>query len=848
MPFELSQSPQVQQAQQGASEAVSPEEAFREGFAQMANDALAKQNPDLMPDVVTLRCLSVDPDQGKALGAFVIMRDDQIYYAPVMVSDSQLKPIDMFYSRQKDRYYPLSNEWLREASKSSLGTFGGAVEAPKTLRTDMDIRSLVVPPTTGRYSYASDRRKTAARELDDIAYMYASAMADETKTANVHLMLPDLLKRAPEAVKLAFRNVLDRHVKLAKAFIRVYGKDETHKMLFARSKVATSVEVPMKHDIYVLDKSMPLQEVKKVVGEDAGLAYKTIRQYGFYVHDTRPETNDLRSIAMTEQSLVEPGEPGLYTVYTSEGPKRALIIADIKTKDIRRRCGCLVYIGRPLYRGSEYLVIFENGDYQTVRDGLVATPDLSASYDDVREFLEERLTDAPKNSEHGSFVCLKGSHIRATMPGYASNVSSDEVGTRCRFDYGTDVVLGNGAGLKIVQSGKTTLLPAAYQWLKLNGESYENEKKFTIFTSPEQVFRVTEELAHKKGGRRVEVSSFGSDFKVANFSPCGVKEAVVRIGRTYGLRLPEILLTLKVASAGVPYRLYAGKFAAAAPPEEEAPPMDPSMMMPEPPPPPSGMDLALMEQLEKIKMQMSALQDKAQTLQELQSRAVQIDGGGGAAASPIGAAAMQGGSGMPVPGMPDPSQGMMDPSMMGGDPSQGGMMPGAGTPMMDAGMQGMDPSMQGMGPAQQGMDPSMMDPSQMGGDPSMQGQEPPPPPRMDDAGLRSGNIEAQISPQFLDSAAALEDDHVFDVAAVAQLAKQKNLMDLTTAYVPNLEKALDNLARLRIQLAIRENDYKEAIGNDRVSMVDQLLSDTFKNLGESVLSINQLSEETATVQ
>jgi len=856
-PFDLSQSPQ--QAQMGQSEPVSPEEAFREGFSQMANDALGKQSPELMPDVVTFRCLSVDPDAGKGVGAFVIMRDDQIYYAPVMVSDSQLKPIDMFYSRQLDRYYPLSNEWLREASKSSLGTSGGAVEPPKTLRTDMDIRSLVIPPTTGRYSYAAARVKAAHQQLEDIAYMFASAMADESKYASDSTLLPHLMSRAPEAVKIAFRRVLDKNVKLAHRFIEVYGKDATKEMLFSRPKTAASTEVPMKHDLYVLDKSMPLQEVKKIVGEGVGLAYKAMRQYGFYVHDTRKDTNELRSLAMVEQDLVEPAEPGLYTVYTSDGPKRAMVLSDIKAKNVEKRCSCLIPHGRS-YSGSEYLVVFENGDYQTVRDRLVARPDLTASYDDVRDFLSERLKEAPKNNENGSFICLRGSHIRATMPGYVTNVSDDATGTRCRFNYGTDIVLGHGAGLKIIQSGGTTLLPAAYQWLSLNDDSYSNEKKLTIYTSPEQIFRATEELVAKNGGRRVEVSSFGSDFKIANFSPCNAREAITLIGRTYGLRMPEIVLSLKVASSGAPYRLYAGKFAAEETEEEAPPAIDPSMLPPEPPPPPSGFDLAMMETLEKIKMQIAALNDKAQTLQELQGRAAQIDSGGGAMAAPIGAAAMQGGS-APVPGMPDPSQGMMDPSMMGGMyPSQGQYMPGAQSPMMDAGMQqqqmgGMDPSQGMMDPSMMGGDPSMMggDPSMMGGDPSMMGMDPsqqqaPPPPRMDESTLRPGDIESQINPRFLQDVGQLEDDQVFDVAAVAQLAKQKNLMDLTTAYVPNLEKALDNLGRLRIQLAIRENDYKEAIGNDRVALVDQLLSDTFKNLGETVLQINQLSEETATVQ
>lgn len=100
------------------------------------------------------------------------------------------------------------------------------------------------------------------------------------------------------------------------------------------------------------------------------------------------------------------------------------------------------------------------------------------------------------------------------------------------------------------------------------------------------------------------------------------------------------------------------------------------------------------------------------------------------------------------------------------------------------------------------------------------------------------NIEAQINPQFMDSAAALADDGVFDAAAVASLAQQKNLGALTRAYKPSLDKALDNLGRILLLFYIHGSDLKEQMGSDAYSDTEQKLRDTFKGLGDVMLNVD----------
>jgi hypothetical protein len=71
------------------------------------------------------------------------------------MAQNQLKPLDILYIRDLNLFLPLTKEWLDEIGKMSLGELGHGTIPPQTVQSDVDIRNLVVPPTTGRYSYAS---------------------------------------------------------------------------------------------------------------------------------------------------------------------------------------------------------------------------------------------------------------------------------------------------------------------------------------------------------------------------------------------------------------------------------------------------------------------------------------------------------------------------------------------------------------------------------------------------------------------------------------------------------------------------------------------------------------------
>jgi len=58
-------------------------------------------------------------------------------------------------------------------------------------------------------------------------------------------------------------------------------------------------------------------------------------------------------------------------------------------------------------------------------------------------------------------------------------------------------------------------------------------------------------------------------------------------------------------------------------------------------------------------------------------------------------------------------------------------------------------------------------------------------------------------------------------------------------YLPNLEKAVDNLARVLLTLWMQEGDLKPQIGEQTFSGIEENLQTTFKGLGDLVLRLSR---------
>ena len=102
-----------------------------------------------------------------------------------------------------------------------------------------------------------------------------------------------------------------------------------------------------------------------------------------------------------------------------------------------------------------------------------------------------------------------------------------------------------------------------------------------------------------------------------------------------------------------------------------------------------------------------------------------------------------------------------------------------------------------------------------------------------------------MNPQFLQDAAGLQDQGVFDATAIASMAKQRGVRDLLQNYIPSIEKAMDNLGRMLLLFYVKEGDIKEQIGAEAYEETEQKIRDVFRGLGDAILSVNQYSDQMA---
>lgn len=847
--FPLSQSPRTQGFQQPQGGPQDEEEIFSSSFRDLAYRAFQKTQPQLFPQVITFRVLAVDAPNGEGVGAFIVKAEGEILFTPVVIADNAVKPLDMFYARSKDRFYPLTSEWVDRLSMDSVSSLGDGVKPPKDLNTDVDIRNVIVPPTTGRYSYAEleaecDKPFRAARAYEREL---------QTKTAAApKLVFPELLSRMPDGTKLAAAEYLKTHISVFRKLAEVYGV-KTLEIALRPSPVAKTaddhrLEVPMKHDVFMADASMPFQDVRKALEpHEVGPAYQALRLHGFYVKDRRKSVpNGVDVVSESVFALERPEANGMYRVFLADGTVHKVLVIT-NPIGLGGEPTDFEQAGRPMRPRTNYLVLFQDGRSANLRE-LLAEPCATESFEDIEAFLKKCTVERPGNDEHGVLAYAGGTVLRATDLFKATNVASHADLVTCDAEFCCKVILSKkmqGAHIVRPAGQETMVVPGTYRWFKAKTKSVPgfNGGKAHVYadTLAENAFllradlinRVLEAGVEKHARAKIYCVKQGSEFVVTPGGfPMKALEASVKMASLHGITVSDASRVVEATAHGLAFTAYATrKTAAEAPPAQPDPAAEAAAManMPPPaPPPPSGMELALAEKMQLLQAQQASIAQMQQLVSELQQRAMGIDQGGGAMAAPMAAAGMSAGAPAdpnmmaPVPGMPgDPAMQQGAPQ---GDPS---MQQGQGAPQ-DPNAMPMDPNAL----AAQGQDPSM----------GMQ-PEAPPPTAMMPKSPNPAMFEQEINPDHLGDAQALNDQGVFDASAVASLANVRSVKDLLQNYIPVLDNALDRLGRSLLLLYVKSREIRERIGEEAYTQLEQKVRDTFRMLGDSLMAIEQYGDQ-----
>ena len=855
-------SPRTQSMGQQAGTSDQAKAMFDQGLSQMAYNVLLSKLPNVAPDVVTFKVLETDHEEGSGVGAFVIIRRGQTLYVPVVMADNQIKPLDILYYKDLNAFMPLSREWLEELDKQSLGEMGQGVTPPKTMATDVDIRNTVVPPTTGRYSYASDSSsaiKQAARVFDE------ARNQTEPKLAFL-----DFLSKAPNKVKTAAAKMFETRPTLLKQAVWFYGE----KPLVDALKLA-DYGGGIKNTggaLYVADEKTTSAEFKDIFGSKSPAAFSGVKVKGYYAKDDRKRVN--RALAVQNYlDLHEPKDAGTYKLWKKDGePVVALVIAnpidlfgDANGKRIPRRN--IRFINQSSGPANEmeglnsryripgetgyanevhvdrYVGITEDGDL--LQSGALLGTQVAISQLEGSAVFKKTVGEAsaagPRKGQKGIFIQKRGGSFVATAPVTIESITSTDGKKHIEVlgSWGKKTLVidekSPTSKLMIPTNSDVIYMPSNFVWFPTKGELVQRD----FLTSPKDVFNWTTDALVSEGAEKVKVSKYTGEngFNIAGEYVPNFVSALRKLATEAVISVKDAEFALKTAAEKGNYSFWiiesekfekvAARLSEAAEKQpEQADPAEAAMQQMQmaqmqQPQGPSPVDMAVAEQMQSIQSQMQALTQMQQMVQTIQQRASMIASGGGAGAAPAAAAAAMGGP--------------MDPSMMGAGAPVPGM---SGAPQQDP--NALAQQAQPQPGAQPGMDPNaQMQQGQPGQDPNAQAQQQPPAAMMSANDGSVDTMQAQVNPQFIGQAGQLDDAGTFDAAALSSMAQTPSLKEMVAGYLPNLEKSLDNLGRVLLTLWMDESRIKGDIGDDAFISLEDNLRATFRGMGDLILKINQ---------
>jgi hypothetical protein len=323
----------------------SPEEAqLKQLFSDLAYAMLEGKAPTLVPAVQDFKVLEVDLENNKAVGAFSVQTGQHRAMVPVVMSDGKVKPPELIYSQESKTYLPLTEEWMEELANPDSSYLGKSAKAPKTLSSDMDVRAITLPPSTGRFVYASH---------------------DNTK-------LLSTIDSCDNNTKLAFSKMLADNTKLLKTAMKYHGSDLLLALKPSIEKQASAETA----GFFVLDSNSTPVEFEEAFGSAKLAAYSVMRDSGVVTRDLRSQAkiavlkeSPLNLSPDTQSGLTEPRSPGLYTVVTANGAKEKVVIIPNPHTQTTLESGQVNKFTK------SFLVLRPTGRYALVHGDLLAVPD-----------------------------------------------------------------------------------------------------------------------------------------------------------------------------------------------------------------------------------------------------------------------------------------------------------------------------------------------------------------------------------------------------------------------------------------------------------------------------------------
>ena len=779
--------------------------AFEQAFTQAAQSALLNKHPELFQSVVTFKVLSSDLNKGTAVGSFILQINEQVIYIPIVLSDNACKPAELMYVKKLDMFLPLSEGWVDEVSNNQIPQLGQGVKTPSSLYTDVDIRNLVVPPTTGRYSFAS------ANDLHLPKFLEECSNRERELLRNTFLANPDLLKTASE----------------------IYGYNTLKHGLTPREekKADYAGHVSTTGGLYIVDGKSDKSNFTEIFGKETPAVMRGLAMEGFYAKDGRKKVNQ----AVNTEEVLRLSEckfNGFYKVFTSDGKSEPVLVVvnpialshdswneggtngfRYDTRPDNARAGGRNRFGddgleprdNHTWQGDrahnpgdhlpeqQYLVITTDRKFFTTETPLVGSPATMQEIEgtDLAKMLDEK-GDSPQGGNEVLFLRKRGMRLEATLPVEIASTSTDSMGTRrikCDWPSITVVTEPKSPIMKITvpQGSHIAYVPADFAAYRVKRETEQSR----FLTNPIDVTRMFLNHFEGIGAHPVAVKQASDGTFYVNGSCVGDRvETIKDLATNLDLRVSDVVDLLKVASekGRVEFMLV-----------------------------PANVVDELGREMKKLAADASAKPQAQDAQQDPQALAMQQ---------------------MQANGAMDPSQ---DPSQQAAQPDQGAIMQQAIQEVQDSVQKALEMNIAELSNKQKAMENEMAAMKAIADRMQELSQGVPKEQSQAIQALEDTHSapSGQVDPSAMQGAAATNDAQNFDTAAIASVVDHSKLHDLVASYMPTLESGLDHLGRILLSFWVESAELKPALGDQAYSDFEDRLRATFKGFGELLLRIER---------
>lgn len=774
----------------------SPEAAqaqFDQSITQSAYQRFGSKFPDLVPSLVTMRLLASDVEAGTAFGAFILDIGDRVVYVPTVVNDSRFEDLDLVYDKSTDQFAPLTLQQLRYMRTRGTNPMGTAEKLPQTVPTDVDIRALMLPPETGRYSYASapdfDITKTAGfaselayaspkKQLEDevlkhlaknapelfdsemlssigaggsddgdplaphmtsrvphgsdgpVAGTIRLASADfdadlkqmlrkiastkeqltQKRASGAPQKLLTFLRHSPNAVKLAFANVLKSDKALAAQAFRFYGPEKLASAArrgpdgaaLLAEKRAGVTEIPFR--LAIAQK----EDQVEAFGPDSGKALRGVKLRGYYYRTSGMAPNraimepDWKSVQVQRPESGEAGAglSGVLMLRKRAGGREPVLVISqplelthgdawdsrsITQPDAHEYGrGTQPVSGNPHgrdERGRKNLILFGDGTFAEAYSDVFGDPVPDSALEGTKLWSLLKAMGKPKVGR-GMFLHRSGAAIEGSEPVVIKTISTSPDGiTRGTFQGGRAFECDPLAAIeKMVMTSQydTLYIPASWKWIELGTE--RNNRSWDGEASVSNTYYLTSEdaahaLMHALVDKSERASVMGDGVSYVTSAKPGMGKtkvaALVDLSTRYGISGADAEALLKIADC-------AGRASALIVPSSGR------LKQAD-----DALSAAFGSTLQDLQAQLSQLQGQITALVGVQQRA-QAMGAAMPSPNPLDAQMTDPGMGAPAPGdapMPDvsataaPAPGAVDPAQPAGDTSAQAQQPADGSTM-----------------------------------------------------------------------------------------------------------------------------------------------------------------------